>query len=147
MVDVLKHYLEKEGMTVNVSIQEWGTYMSAFKAGKFDVVVGQWIGFTGPDMLRFVFHSQFIPPKGGNRTGYNNPALDNVLDKATVEIDAVKRNLFYKQALKMINDDYATINLWHPNIIWIGRSCLSEIKLDSTGSFYPLKTLEKNCGK
>jgi len=64
-----------------------------------------------------------------------------------VETDAVKRNELYKQAVKMINADYATINLWHPNIIWIGRSCLSEIKLDSTGSFYPLKTLEKNCGK
>ena len=147
VVDVLKHYLEKEGMIVNVSIQEWGTYMSAFKAGKFDVVVGQWIGFTGPDMLRFVFHSQFVPPKGGNRVGYNNPALDKVLDNATVEVNATKRNMLYKQALKMINDDYATINLWHPNIIWIGRSCLSEFKLDSTGSFYPLKTLEKHCGK
>lgn len=147
VVDVLQHYLEKEGMIVNVSIQEWGTYMSAFKAGKFDVVVGQWIGFSGPDMLRFVFHSQYTPPKGGNRTGYNNPALDAVLDKANSEVDAVKRNMFYKQALKMINDDYATINLWHPNIIWIGRSCLSDITLDSTGSFYPLKTLEKNCGK
>ncbi len=147
VVDVLQHFLEKEGMIVNVSIQEWGTYMSAFKAGKFDVVVGQWVGFTGPDMLKFVFHSQYTPPKGGNRTGYNSPALDALLDKATVETDAAKRNELYKQAVRMINDDYATINLWHPNIIWIGRSCLSEIKLDSTGSFYPLKKLEKNCGK
>lgn len=147
VVDVLQHYLEKEGMIVNVSIQEWGTYMSAFKAGKFDVVVGQWVGFTGPDMLRFVFHSTYTPPKGGNRTGYKNLALDNVLDKANVETDSVKRNVFYKQALKIINEDYATINLWHPNIIWIGRSCLSDITLDSTGSFYPLKTLENNCGK
>ena len=147
VVDVLQHYLEKEGMNVSVSIQEWGTYMSAFKAGKFDVVVGQWIGFTGPDMLKFVFHSQNTPPKGGNRTGYNNPVLDALLDKATVETDTLKRTELYKQAMKMVNDDYATINLWHPNIIWIGRSCLSDIKLDSTGSFYPLKTLEKNCGK
>lgn len=147
VVDVLQHFLEKEGMIVNVSIQEWGTYMSAFKAGKFDVVVGQWVGFTGPDMLKFVFHSQYTPPKGGNRTGYHNPELDALLDKATVETDAEKRNALYKNAVQLINKDYATINLWHPNIIWIGRSCLSEIKLDSTGSFYPLKTLEKSCGK
>ena len=147
VVDVLQHFLEKEGMVVNVSIQEWGTYMSAFKAGKFDVVVGQWIGFTGPDMLRFVFHSENTPPKGGNRTGYSNPVLDALLDKATIETDNIIRTDLYKQAMKMINEDYATINLWHPNIIWIGRSCLSDIKLDSTGSFYPLKTIEKNCGK
>lgn len=147
VVDVLQHYLEKEGMSVNVSIQEWGTYMSAFKAGKFDIVVGQWVGFTGPDMLKFVFHSTNTPPKGGNRVGYNNPALDAVLDEATTQTNAPKRTALYKQALQMVNNDYAYINLWHPNIIWIGRSCLSDIKLESSGSFYPLKKLEKNCGK
>lgn len=147
VVEVLEHYLEKEGVIVNVSIQEWGTYMSAFKAGKFDIVVGQWVGFTGPDMLKFVFHSTNTPPKGGNRVGYNNPRVDSVLDSATVETNAVKRTELYKEALKLVNNDYANINLWHPNIIWIGRNCLSDIKLESTGSFYPLKTLEKNCGK
>ena len=147
VVEVLQHYLQKEGMIINVSIQEWGTYMSAFKAGKFDIVVGQWVGFTGPDMLKFVFHSTNTPPKGGNRIGYNNPDLDAVLDQATVETNAPKRTALYKQAHQMVNADYAYVNLWHPNIIWIGRSCLSDIKLESSGSFYPLKKLEKNCGK
>lgn len=147
IAEVLQHYLEKEGMVVNISIQEWGTYMSAFKSGKFDIVVGQWVGFTGPDMLKFVFHSTNTPPKGGNRVGYNNPKVDAVLDQATIETNAQKRTGLYKEALKLINEDYANINLWHLNIIWIGRSCLSDIRLESTGSFYPLKTLEKHCGK
>ncbi|MBY0416293.1 MAG: ABC transporter substrate-binding protein, partial [Bdellovibrionales bacterium] len=147
VVEVLQHYYQKEGIIINVSIQEWGTYMSAFKSGKFDIVVGQWVGFTGPDMLKFVFHSTNTPPKGGNRVGYNNAEVDKVLDLATVETNAEKRTSLYKQASKMINADYAAINLWHLNIIWIGRSCLSDIKLESSGSFYPLKTLEKNCGK
>ena len=145
IVEVLKNVLEKEGMIVNVSIQEWGTYMSAFKAGKFDIVVGQWIGFTGPDMLRFVFHSTNTPPKGGNRVGYNNSEVDKVLDIATIEKDAVKRTNSYKLALKLINEDYANVNLWHPNVIWIGRSCIDNIKLESTGSFYPLKNIEFKC--
>jgi peptide/nickel transport system substrate-binding protein len=147
VVEVLQHFFQKEGMLVNVSIQEWGTYMSAFKSGKFDIVVGQWVGFSGPDMLKYVFHSSNVPPKGGNRIGYKNPAVDSLLDQATVETNAEKRTMLYKHASKMINKDYAAINLWHPNIIWIGRNCLSDIKLESSGSFYPLTTLEKNCGK
>lgn len=147
IAEVIQHYLEKEGILVHISIQEWGTYMSAFKAGKFDIVVGQWVGFTGPDMLKFVFHSTNTPPKGGNRVGYNNSKVDAILDQATIETNSEKRTKLYKEALKLINEDYANINLWHLNIIWIGRSCLSDIKLESTGSFYPLKTLEKNCGK
>jgi peptide/nickel transport system substrate-binding protein len=147
VVEVLQHFFEKEGMIVNVSVQEWGTYMASFKAGKFDIVIGQWVGFSGPDILKYVFHSLSIPPKGGNRIGYNNPALDAVLDQATVESDPRKRTALYKHALQMVNSDYAYINLWHPNIIWVGRDCLSDIKLESSGSFYPLRTLEKNCGK
>ena len=147
IVEVLQSYFQKEGIIINVSIQEWGTYMAAFKAGKFDVVIGQWVGFTGPDMLKFVYHSTNTPPKGGNRVGYNNPQVDKLLDMATIETNPPKRTELYKQAEQVIVSDYASINLWHPNIIWIGRSCLSDITLEPTGSFYPLKTLEKNCGK
>lgn len=151
IVEVIQHFLEQEGFKINLSIQEWGTYMSAFKGGKFDIVVGQWIGFTGPDMLKFVFHSSNIPPKGGNRIGYNSPVFDKVIDAATVETDSAKRIVLYKEAMSLVNDDYAYINLWHPNIIWVGNKCLKNIELEPTGGFYPLLKIEKSseaeCGK
>lgn len=151
VVEVIQHFLEKEGFKINVSIQEWATYMSAFKNGKFDIVIGQWIGFTGPDMLKFVFYSKNTPPKGGNRTSYNNPEFDTMIDSATTETDNIKRIQLYKKALEIINRDYAYVNLWHPNIIWIGNHCLKNIELEPTGGFYPLLKLEKShegeCGK
>ncbi|MBP9680228.1 MAG: ABC transporter substrate-binding protein [Bacteriovorax sp.] len=151
VVEVIEHYLEKEGFKINVGIQEWGTFMSAFKGGKFDVVVGQWVGFTGPDMLKFVFHSTSTPPKGGNRTSYKNAKVDELIDQATIETNAEKRTKTYKEALEIINQDYAYINLWHPNIVWVANRCLKNIELEPTGSFYSLLKLEKNhegsCGK
>jgi peptide/nickel transport system substrate-binding protein len=151
IAEVIQSFLEKEGFKINVSIQEWGTYMSAFKSGKFDIIIGQWIGFTTPDMLKFVFHSKSMPPEGGNRTSYSNPEFDKIIDSATIETDSTKRNQLYKKALEVVNSDYAYINLWHPNIIWIGSNCLKDIELDPTGGFYPLLKLEKNhegaCGK
>ncbi len=151
IVEVMQHFLEKEGFKINVSIQEWGTFMSAFKGGNFDIVISQWIGFTGPDMLSFVFHSKNTPPKGGNRTSYKNLAFDKVLDLATVETNSEKRLKLYKQAADIENSDYAYINLWHPNVIWVGSNCLKNLELDPTGGFYPLLKLEKSheghCGK
>jgi peptide/nickel transport system substrate-binding protein len=151
IVEVIKYFLEREGLKVHVSIQEWGTYMSSFKGGRFDVVVGQWIGFTGPDMLKFVFHSTNIPPKGGNRISYNNPEFDRMVDAATVETNSKKRIELYKTAMSIVNRDYGYINLWHPNIIWIGNRCLKNIELEPTGGFYPLFKVEKSneveCGK
>jgi len=151
VAEVMQHYLEKAGFRVNISIQEWGTFMSSFKSGNFDIVVGQWIGFTGPDMMKFVFHSKSTPPTGGNRTSYNNPKFDKVIDAAVTETNSVKRKQLYKQALDIINQDYAYINLWHPNIIWVGSRCLKNLTLEPTGGFYPLLNLQKshegNCAK
>lgn len=144
VVEVIQHFLEREGFKINLSIQEWGTYMSAFKGGKFDIVIGQWVGFTGPDMLKFVFHSKSIPPVAGNRTSYNNLNFDKVVDAATVETNASQRTILYKKAMKIANQDYAYVNLWHPNIVWIGSNCLREIQLEPTGGFYPLLKIIKN---
>ena len=44
----------------------------------------------------------------------------------------------------MINNDYASINLWHPNIIWVASQCIKKIELEPTGSFYSLLKLEKS---
>ena len=147
VAEVIQHSFEKLGINVNLSIQEWGTYMSSYKSGKFDVVIGQWIGFTGPDMLFFAYHSSSIPPKGGNRISYNNKEVDKYLEQATVETDANKRTDLYKKANKIINSDYAVINLWHPNIVWIGSPCLKNIELVPTGSFDSLPKVDKYCDK
>lgn len=151
IAEVIQNYLAKAGFKVRLNVQEWGTFMSAFKGGNFDMVIGQWIGFTGPDILKFVFHSQSVPPTGGNRTAYNNPALDKLIDTVISETDFKKRKQFFKQAQAMINQDYAYINLWHPNIVWVGSRCLKNIELEPTGGFYPLLNIQKShgadCGK
>jgi len=98
----MRHFLEKEGFKVNLSILEWGTYMSAFKSGNFDIVIGQWIGFTGPDMLKYAFYSKNIPPVGGNRISYNNPEFDKVIDEATVETNGVKRTNFTNRPKRLL---------------------------------------------
>ncbi len=144
VVEVIKYFLEKEGFKIHVTIQEWATYLNSFKNGNFDIIIGQWIGFTGPEMLKFIFHSTSLPPKAGNRVGYNNQEFDKAIDLATVETIAKKRTSLYKKAIEISNKDYAYINLWHPNIIWVGSRCLENIELDPFGGFYPLLKIKKN---
>ncbi len=147
IAETLKYYFEKTGIKINLTILEWGTFMSAFKGGKFDLIIGQWVGFTGPDMLKFVFHSTNTPPKGGNRTKYSNPDFDKMVDLATVETNKEKRTELYKKSHEIVMNDYAYINLWHPNVIWIGSSCISQIEVEPTGSFSGLRKVKYECGK
>ena len=147
IVEVIKNYFEKEGIKVTITIQEWGTFMSNFKSGKFDMVISQWVGFTGPEMLRFVFHSENVPPKGGNRISFINKEFDQAVDLATLELDAKKRIELYKKAESIVNREYAYINLWHPNVVWVGKKCLGKLDLEPNASFNPLLKMEPSCGK
>lgn len=145
VVEVFKSYLEKNGISVKTTIQEWGTFMRSVKNGSFDVVMSQWVGFTGPDMLNFVFHSQSVPPNGANRGYFINPELDDVLDKAKNQTVEKVRTELYRKASQIANENYAYINLWHPNIIWIGKKCIKLDEIHSNGSYSPLLKIESHC--
>ena len=147
IVEVIKSYFEKAGIAIEMSILEWGTFMSQYKAGKYDLVLGQWIGFTGPDMLRFVFHTENMPPKGGNRIRMSDIEFDHLIDFATVQTNEKLRKDAYQKAYQYINSKMPYINLWHPNTIWIGSRCLQNIVLNPSGNFKSLANLEFNCGK
>lgn len=145
VVEVFKSYLEKNGISVKTTVQEWGTFMRSVKNGSFDVVMSQWVGFTGPDMLNFVFHSQSVPPNGANRGYFIHPEFDEVLDKAKNQTDEKVRTELYRKASQIANENYAYINLWHPNIIWIGKKCIKLEEIHSNGSYSPLLKIENHC--
>jgi len=145
IVETIKGYFEKVGIKVEMTVQEWGTFMRGVKQGNFDIIVGRWIGFTGPDMLKYIFYSKSVPPKGANRGHFINMEFDKNIDLATTELNVKKRNFYYKEALKIANNEYSYINLWHPNVIWIGRNCIKNLKLQPNGSFLPLLAIESQC--
>jgi ABC-type transport system substrate-binding protein len=132
---------EREGIKINLLIQEWGTFYRGFKNGEYDLVTASWVGIAGPEMLRAVFHSENFAPKGMNRGYYSNAVFDKKIDEATKETDAVKRRKFYQEAQKTIDQDYPYLYLWHPRIIWIGRKNLNLGPLYPNGSFLPLLNL------
>lgn len=139
---VIKQFFERNHVKINLIVLEWGNFMRRYKKGLFDLVISQWVGFTGPEILNFVFHSSNISPKGGNRGYYIDDNLDLLLDRAVSEKSEANRNNLFKNALKKINDDYAYLNLWHPKIIWLSRNCISGISPLPNGSFLPLKNIK-----
>ncbi len=147
IVEVIKRSFEEFGIKVLLTTQEWGTFNRNFKNGSYDIVFANWQGFTGPDMLNFVFHSKNVPPAGGNRGYYKNLDLDKLLDLAECENNSDKRTKIYQKAEELVDFDVPYINLWHPNVSWIGKECISGIELMPNGSFTPLLEAKSNCNR
>jgi peptide/nickel transport system substrate-binding protein len=147
LVKTIKDYYEKFGIKISLIINEWGTYYKAFKKGNFDLTLGQWIGFTGPEFFQSLFHSQSLPPRGRNRGRYNNPEMDRLISEAIESHNFKKREKIFAEVQVLANRDYAYINLWHPKILWVGRNCLGRVKIFPNGSFYPLLKIRDQCIK
>lgn len=145
LVRTIKSYLNKNGIDLDVTTMEWGTFMKSVKTGNFDIMIGRWVGFTGPDIMNYVFHSKSLPPKGANRGAYINKELDEILDKAEAEVEEKNRADLYAKAQQILNQDYAYVNLWHPKIIWIRRKCLGDLSPWPNGSFLPLLEVKPKC--
>lgn len=145
IVRTISDFWERGPVRVEITVQEWGTFMRSFRQGRYDIVLGQWIGFTGPEMLDFAFHSEKIPPHGGNRGHFINEEVDRLLSKAEKTQDSAKRVKIFNKVSNIINEQFAYINLWHPRLIWKSSSCVEIPKMMPNGSFGPFLNITKEC--
>lgn len=54
----------------------------------------------------------------GNFSGYSNQKVDELLDKAMIEIDQEKRASFYQNAEKILNEEVPMVFLWLPKEVY-----------------------------
>lgn len=144
IVDAISDEFNQNGITMQKTVQEWGTFMHSMKTGQFDLVMSQWVGFTGPGMLSYVFASQSFPPAGANRGYFENKQLDQLLEAASGPMTKEQRLINYRQANAIAVNDRAYLSLWHPDIIWIARNCLKGVSPYPNGNFLPLLEIQSS---
>ncbi|WP_455203940.1 ABC transporter substrate-binding protein, partial [Kaarinaea lacus] len=64
---VIQQQLRQVGIQVQVRSYDWGTFYGDIKAGNFQMYSLSWIGVKTPDIFKYVFHSEAVPPHGANR--------------------------------------------------------------------------------
>lgn len=111
----------KQNLGVQVQVQqvEWATYLNDLKRHKFQMfgVTSGWIAdYPDPqDFLDILFYSKSYE----NHMGYNNPALDKLLEQARVEQDPARRLKLYQDAEQIIVDDAPVIPLHNSREYWL----------------------------
>jgi peptide/nickel transport system substrate-binding protein len=97
----------------------------------YNVMVG---GNQSTDMFRFVYHSRSIPPNGQNRSRYNSPQVDKLIDEAQTA-DRERRRQIYSQVQKTLADELPQIYLWYQSGIIVHRDRLAPIVPDPSGDW------------
>jgi peptide/nickel transport system substrate-binding protein len=109
MNDFIQQGLKAVGIDVTFDVREWNSLLTAFIAkdyGKDDGTNVSW-AYMGPDQMVSSFHT------GLNFTGYSNPQVDDLFDKARNSFDEKAQANYMTQAIKIVQDDSPWIWIVH----------------------------------
>jgi len=132
---VLQQNLADAGIELDVRSYEFATLYADVLRGNFQLFTLQWVGVSDPDMLRRVFHSDQVPPAGFNRGHYRDPAVDRLIDHATIETDMPTRRRLYAEAQRLIAEEAPYISLWYQTNVAVARRDLRGIRLSPSADF------------
>lgn len=114
MAILFQNKLKDLNIDVKVEQMEFGAYLDKIGEGEHDMFILGWTNATGDadNTLYALFHSlQKGPP--GNRTFYDNPEVDELLDEGRREIDPDKRIEIYNKVQEHLIEDAPMIFIHH----------------------------------
>jgi oligopeptide transport system substrate-binding protein len=95
---------------VELSNQEWGSYLQATIALQYDVARRSWIGdYLDPN----TFLSCWATADGNNRTGWSNARFDALLNRAAHELDPKRRLATLAEAEALLLDEGPVLPIYH----------------------------------
>jgi peptide/nickel transport system substrate-binding protein len=113
--EYIAQQLRTLGFDVELQFLEPGAYTEARKSGQFDLAI-QEIGRAqnpGPNYQIIIGDSAF-----GNFYKEINPAIVGMIQQATSELDAAKRDAAYKKIQQTIYDDNVEFPVYFRELIW-----------------------------
>lgn len=119
MSTILQQYL-KQNLNIDLEIKtaDWGTFSDIASKGKAPIYGMSWSWYPDPYFfLNQMFHTSQIGSLG-NGQGFNVPEVDKLLDEALKEPEQSKRAELYKQALKLIVQEYARVDYSNEKVIY-----------------------------
>jgi peptide/nickel transport system substrate-binding protein len=140
---VLQQQLQEVGIALDIRSFEFATFFSDLTSGEFQMYSLRWSGGNeDPDIFEHVFHSAKSPPHGANRGYYRNSRVDSLIDQAKREIDQKRRKQLYAEIQTILAQELPYINLWYLDNVLVANRRVTNLNLNSSGSYNFLKTAQ-----
>jgi peptide/nickel transport system substrate-binding protein len=140
---VLQQDFARVGVALDVRTYEFATLYADVLKGNFQLFTLQWVGVSDPDMLRRVCHTKQMPPTGFNRGFYSSPAVDALIDEATVSNDDATRRVLFADAQRLISREVPYLSLWYKTNVAVARRDLTGLRLSPSADFLFLRGVSR----
>jgi peptide/nickel transport system substrate-binding protein len=128
--------LKEIGIQADIQLIEWAAFIKEFvKPRRFEVVV---LGLgTGVDPDQFVvWHSSQRGPDQMNRTGYDNPEVDRLLEAGRMSCSQNERVKYYHRIQEILAGDLPMIFLYYRDLLPVVASRVRGVTPSPSGIMY-----------
>ncbi len=144
---ILQQQLALAGIDVDVQSYDWGTFYGDIKAGRFQMYSLAWVGVKSPDIFRYAFHSQSLPPSGANRGRLNDPRVDRMIEQAMVTTDTEQQAAIYAGLQAHLLDQLVYVPLWYEDQYFAARDDIQGYSLATDGNYDALLATIRKGGR
>jgi len=143
LATVLQSQLKKVGIKVDLRSYDWGTFYGDIKAGNFQMFSLSWVGIKTPDIFRYVFHSESVPPNGANRGRYKDEKSDYLIKTAGNAVVLEKQASSYRKLQERLLEKLPYVPLWYENHFFTAREGITGYSLGLDGNYDGLSNVVK----
>jgi peptide/nickel transport system substrate-binding protein len=112
--EIIQRQLAEIGITVKIRILEWAAFVNDFiNKRRFEAVILGWTITLDPDAYD-VWHSSKTAPEELNFMSYNNPEVDELLEKGRSTFNQKKRKKYYDRFQEILAEDQPYTFLYVP---------------------------------
>lgn len=140
--EAIQEHLRKVGIQLELQPVERQKLTQDMTDGNFQLYLNTLVGGNqSTDIFRYAYYSASIPPNGQNRSRYNNPRVDQLIDESVMATPERQKAIF-SEVQKALAEDLPHIYLWYPAAVVIHRDRVSGLTLDPSGDWRALRTVK-----
>lgn len=135
LATVLQSQLKEVGVIVNLQSYDWGTFYGDIKAGNFQMFSLSWVGIKTPDIFRYVFHSESVPPNGANRGRYKDDITDQLIKTANDSERLEDQAVAYRKIQEQLLEKLPYVPLWYEDHVFVLRDGITGYSIGLDGNY------------
>jgi len=132
---VIREQLAAVGFDVRLQTRDWGTFYADVKAGRFQMYGLSWVALKMPDIFRYAFHSDSVPPAGANRGRFASARVDRLIERAEALSDLRARVPLYRALHAQLLAELPYVPLWYEDHVAAWRDGVEGYVIDADGSY------------
>jgi peptide/nickel transport system substrate-binding protein len=136
MALVLQQQLRQIGIALDVRSYEFATFYSDITKGAFSLYALRWIGGNeSPDIFRYAYTTEALPPHGANRGHYYNAGVDAAIAHASLASDNAVQHADYMKVQQILAREVPSINLWYLDNLLVHTPRLRNPHVSPSGDY------------